>query len=121
MTTDTEDKTGAPEVSEAAPARVLLAGVDTLYVSCDAAISGTMRARLDDEKTTAQFQAMTECTAYCPEWLGARICPQGAPGGYAFLIRTEDFTVKGLGERIQHRPGFYIELRSHALHTHPDG
>jgi len=29
--------------------------------------------------------------------------------------------VKLLGERIQHRPGVYIELRSHALHTHPAG
>jgi hypothetical protein len=26
-----------------------------------------------------------------------------------------------LGERIQNRPGVYIELRSHALHTHPGG
>src|SRR5262249_36740201 len=50
-----------------------------------------------------------------------RVCPQGARGGYAFLVETEDFSVKLLGERIQHRPGVYIEVRSHALHTHPGG
>ncbi len=101
--------------------RVLLAGPDTLYFSCDAAISDQMRARLDQEKAMAQLKATTERSVHCPEWLGARVCPQGARGGYAFLIETEDFSVKLLGERIQHRPGVYIELRSHALHTHPGG
>jgi len=101
--------------------RVLLAGPDTLYFSCDAAISDVMRATLAEEKAIAHFKATTERTVHCPEWLGARICPQGARGGYAFLLETEDFSVKLLGEHIQHRPGVYIEMRSHALHTHPDG
>jgi len=101
--------------------RVLLAGPDTLYFSCDATISDEMRATLAEEKARAQVKAMTERTVHCPDWLGARVCPQGARGGYAFLIETEDFSVKLLGERIQHRPGVYIELRSYALHTHPDG
>jgi hypothetical protein len=101
--------------------RVLLAGPDTLYFSCDIAISDTMRARLDAEKATAQFKASSDRSVHCPDWLGARICPQGARGGYAFLIETEDFSIKLLGERIQHRPGVYIELRSHALHAHTGG
>jgi hypothetical protein len=101
--------------------RVLLAGPDTLYFSCDAAISDEMRVKLTDEKATAQVKATTARTVHCPEWLGARVCPQGARGGYAFLIETENFSVKLLGERIQHRLGVYIELRSHALHTHPGG
>jgi hypothetical protein len=101
--------------------RVLLAGPDTLYFSCDAAISDDMRTRLDEEKTTAQVKATTERTVHCPDWLGARMCPRGARGGYAFLIETEDFSVKLLGERIQQRPGVYIELRSHFLHAHPVG
>jgi hypothetical protein len=42
-------------------------------------------------------------------------------GGYAFLIETEDFSVKLLGEHIQNRPSFFIEMRFHALHTHPEG
>src|SRR5262245_30117012 len=100
---------------------VLLAGVDTLYFSCDVAISGQTRARLEEEKMRAQIKAAAERSVHCPEWLGARVCPQGARGGYAFLIETEDFSVKLLGERIQHRPGVYIELRSHALHAHPGG
>ena len=49
------------------------------------------------------------------------MCPQGAKGGYAFLIETEDFSVKLLGEHIQNRPSVFIEMRSHALHTHPAG
>jgi hypothetical protein len=49
------------------------------------------------------------------------MAPQGAKGGYAFLIETEDFSVKLLGEHIQNRPSVFIEMRSHALHTHPEG
>jgi hypothetical protein len=101
--------------------RVLLAGPDTLYFSCDAGISDEMRTQLAAEKETAQIKAANERGVHCPEWLGARVCPLGARGGYAFLIETEDFSVKLLGERIQHRPGVYIELRSYALHTHPAG
>jgi hypothetical protein len=53
--------------------------------------------------------------------LEARIAPQGAKGGYAFLIEAEDFSVKLLGERIQHRPSVCLEIRSYAPHTYPDG
>jgi len=113
--------TNVEPVDDSGRIRMLLAGPDTLYFSCDVAISDEMRARLDAEKTTAQLKASTERSVHCPQWLGARVCPQGARGGYAFLIETEDFSVKLLGERIQHRPGVYIELRSHALHAHPGG
>jgi hypothetical protein len=102
------------------PVRVLLAGPDTLYFSCDLPMSEDMRDRLNEEKATAQALA-DERRVHCPEWLSARVCPQGAKGGYAFLIETEDFSVKLLGERIQNRPSVYIEMRSYALHTHPDG
>jgi hypothetical protein len=104
----------------AVPARVLLAGVDTLYVSCEATISDAMRARLAEEKQAAQLKARTR-EVHCPAWLGARVAPQGARGGYAFLLETEDFAVKLLGEHIVNRPGIYLELRSYFLHTHPDG
>src|SRR5215472_15141463 len=111
-----------PELAdESDHVRVLLAGPDTLYFSCDVTISEPMRTKLAEEKAAAQVKTSTERTVHCPEWLGARVCPQGARGGYAFLIETEDFSVKLLGERIVHRPGAYIELRSDALHTHPGG
>jgi len=100
--------------------RVLLAGPDTLYFSCDVPLSEAMRNRLNEEKAIAQTLA-DERRVHCPEWLGARVCPRGAKGGYAFLIQTEDFSVKLLGERIQKRPSVYIEMRSYALHTHPEG
>src|SRR5215813_9514059 len=102
------------------PVRGLLAGPDTLYFSCDLPISVAMRDRLTEEKAAAQALA-EERRVHCPEWLGARVCPQGAKGGYAFLIETEDFSVKLLGEHIQNRPSVYVEMRSHALHTHPEG
>jgi hypothetical protein len=79
-----------------------------------------MRARLTEEKQVAQLQATTRA-AHCPDWLGARVAPQGARGGYAFLLETEDFAVKLLGDRIVNRPGIYLELRSHFLHAHPEG
>jgi hypothetical protein len=100
------------------PVRVLLAGPDTLYFSCDLPLSEAMRSRLNEEKATAQAVA-EERRVHCPEWLGARVCPQGAKGGYAFL--TEHFSVKLLGERILNRPSVYLEMRSYALHAHPDG
>jgi hypothetical protein len=107
-------------INSEVPVRVLLAGPDTLYFSCDLPISEAMRDRLNEEKATAQALA-DERKVHCPEWLGTRVCPRGAKGGYAFLIETEDFSVKLLGERIQNRPSVYIEMRSYALHTHPEG
>jgi hypothetical protein len=79
-----------------------------------------MRERLIQEKTVAQARA-AQRKVHCPEWLEARIAPQGAKGGYAFLIETEDFSVKVLGEHIQNRPSVFIEMRSHTLHVHPEG
>jgi hypothetical protein len=98
----------------------LLAGMDTVYFSCDLPLSNLMRERLTQEKAVAQMCA-AQRQVHCPEWLEARIAPQGAKGGYAFLIETEDFSVKLLGEHIQNRPTVFIEMRSHALHTHPKG
>lgn len=46
---------------------------------------------------------------------------RGAKGGYRILVETEGFTVKVLGVGIRNRPGLYIEMRSHFLHTHPEG
>ena len=94
----------------------LLAGMGTVYFSCDLPLSDAMRERLTQEKTVAQARA-TQRQAHCPEWLEARMAPQGAKGGYAFLIETEDFSVKLLGEHIQNQPSVFIEMRSYALHT----
>jgi hypothetical protein len=98
----------------------LLAGMNTVYFSCDLPLSDAMRERLTQEKAVAQGRA-AQRQVHCPEWLEARMCPQGAKGGYAFLIETEDFSVKLLGEHIQNRPTVFVEMRSHALHTHPEG
>jgi hypothetical protein len=51
----------------------------------------------------------------------AQVHPHGARGGYVYLIETHDFSVKVLGNGIPHRSGLYVELRSHFLHTHPEG
>jgi hypothetical protein len=115
MTTNKE----MPTTEASGPIHVLLAGPDTLYFSCDLEISAAMRERLTTEK--AEAQALGNSMFHCPDWLGARVCPQGARGGYAFLIETTDFSVKVLGERIQNRPCIFLEMRSLALHTHPQG
>jgi hypothetical protein len=98
----------------------LLAGMDTLYFSCDLPLSDNMREWLTQAKAVAQTRA-AQRQVHCPEWLEARVAPQGAKGGYAFLIETEDFSVKLLGEHIQNRPSVFIEMRSHTLHSHPAG
>src|SRR5262245_3924031 len=72
----------------------LLAGMDTVYFSCDLPLSDAMRERLMQEKTAAQARA-AQRQVHCPEWLGACIAPQGAKGGYAFLIETEDLSAPG--------------------------
>ncbi|HEY1391154.1 MAG TPA: hypothetical protein VGF38_21640, partial [Ktedonobacterales bacterium] len=107
-------------VNEQAPVRVLLAGPDTLYFSFEIAISADMRAALDVEKQQAQIAA-AENQVHCPDWLGARVLPNGARGGYSILIEMEDFTVKVLGDGIPNRPGLYVEMRSLFLHTHEKG
>jgi len=65
---------GTLTVEERKRIRVLLAGPDTLYFSCDAAISDAVRLKLDEEKAKAQVAA-TQRTTHCPEWPGARVCP----------------------------------------------
>jgi hypothetical protein len=98
----------------------LLAGMDTVYFSCDLPLSDAMRERLTQEEAVVHSCA-AQRQVHFPEWLEARIAPQGAKGGYAFLIETDDFSVKLLGEHIQNRPRVFIEMRSHALHSHPEG
>ena len=77
-------------------------------------------ARLDVEKEAAALAAR-ENGVHCPEWLGARVLPNGSRGGYRILIETEGFTVKVLGVGVRNRPGLYVEMRSLFLHTHPEG
>ncbi len=101
-------------------ARGKLAGLDSAYLSAEAQIRAAMRQRLDEAKQAAQVAAKVR-QVHCPEWLGARVYPNGDKGGCPYLVETDDFTVKVSGERILNRPGVYIEMRSHALHTHPDG
>jgi hypothetical protein len=99
---------------------MLLAGPDTMHLSHDVQVSDAVRAKLEEEKQRAQL-ASDANAVHCPEWLGAQVHPHGSRGGYSYLIETEDFTVKVLGRNIPHRPGLYLELRSHFLHTHPEG
>jgi hypothetical protein len=110
------------ETPEAAidAARVLLAAPDTLHVSADLNISDAVRGKLDAEKAAAQ-EADKANAVHCPAWLGAQVLPHGARGGYGVLIETDDFSVKVLGKGIPNRPGLFVELRSHFLHTHPEG
>jgi hypothetical protein len=102
------------------PVRVMLAGADTVYFSFDVSISPDVREKLEKEKEAAQIAAKAG-QVHCPEWLGARVLPTGARGGYGLLVETENFTVKLLGAGIPNRPGLYLELRSHFLHVHPNG
>lgn len=101
------------------PAVPLMAGVDTVGYTSRARISHELYATLDEEKRRAQTAAGMNAV-YCPDWLGARLLPNGAKG-YSFLIETEDFTVKIAGEKMLQWPGLAVELRSYFLHTHEDG
>jgi hypothetical protein len=103
-----------------ADARVHLAGPDAIHFSADIALSDAVRAQLDAEKEEAQLVAKGK-VAHCPAWLRAQVLPHGSRGGYGHVLETDDFSVKVLGKGIPQRPGLYVELRSHFLHTHPRG
>jgi hypothetical protein len=122
MTIPTEitTKRAEPAAQPPRPGHIVLAGVDTLHFSADISVTDAVRAKLDDEKEVAQSAELAKA-AHCPVWLGAQVHPHGSRGGYAHLIETDDFSVKVLGKGIPHRPGLYVELRSHFLHTHAQG
>jgi hypothetical protein len=101
-------------------ARVLLAVPDTLHFSADIQLSDALHDRLEREKLAAQ-QADKVNAVHCPDWLGAQVLPYGARGGYGLVLETDDFSIKVLGKGIPNRPGLFVELRSHFLHTHPSG
>ena len=101
-------------------ARVLLAAPDTLHFSADIQLSDELHAKLEREKLAAQ-EADKANAVHCPDWLGAQVLPHGARGGYGLVLETDDFSVKVLGNGIPNRPGLFVELRSHFLHTHPAG
>lgn len=108
------------DTASAPTAQVLLAGPDTIHLSLDLEISDDLRTTLENEKVVAQ-EADKVNGVHCPDWLGAQVLPHGARGGYGLLLETENFSVKILGSGIPNRPGLFIELRSHFLHTHPEG
>ena len=84
----------------------LLAGFDTINWSSQARISSDMRAHLEEAKAAAQVIAQAG-GAHCPDWLGARVLPNGARG-YSFVLETEDFAVKIAGEHMTTWPGIYV-------------
>lgn len=111
----TRTKRGKP-TSDAVPQ---LAGFDNMTYSSQARITTAIRVKLDADKEVAQALAHEGLT-HCPDWLGARLLPNGGRG-YSFIIETEDFTVKVAGENMLTWPGLYVELRSFFLHTHENG
>jgi hypothetical protein len=111
----TRTRRGKPS-SDAVPQ---LAGYDSITYSSQARISTAIRAKLDADKEVAQALAR-EGAAYCPDWLGARLLPNGGRG-YSFILEHEDFTIKVAGQNMVTWPGLCVELRSFFLHTHEGG
>ena len=105
---------------DSSSARVLLAAPDTLHFSADIQLSDELHEKLEREKLAAQ-EADKVNAVHCPDWLDAQVLPHGARGGYGLVLETDDFSVKVLGKGIPNRPGLFVELRSHFLHTHPQG
>ena len=97
----------------------LLAGFDTIMYSSRARISQEVRTQLAKDKEAAQIAARVGAV-HCPDWLGARVLPNGGRGA-SFIVETEDFSVKIMGEHMETLPGLCVELRSFFLHTHEDG
>jgi len=96
------------------------AGVDTVYFSFDVTLSDAMWEQLEDEQAIAKASDTATKAQHCPDWLGARMCPTGAKGGYHFLIETPNFSIKLL-KGTPNRPPIYVEMRAFGLHTDPEG
>jgi hypothetical protein len=108
------------EAWDADTPRVLLCGVDTLYLSFDLPVSTAMWAQLDQEQQIAKQVYEERRAVHCPEWLNAILHPTGAKGGYRFLIESDAWSIKLLRD-VPNRTPIFVELRAFALHTHPDG
>lgn len=104
---------------EAIP-RVQSAGVDTIYFSFDVEVSAEMWQRLEAERFVAQEVHVARRAEHCPDWLGACLRPQGAQGGYRFLIETPVWSIKLL-RGVPNRPPIFVEMRAFGLHTFPGG
>jgi hypothetical protein len=100
--------------------RVLLCGVDSLYLSFDLPVSEEVWARLDHEQQLAKQVFEERRAVHCPAWLNAILRPTGAKGGYRFLIESDAWSIKLLRD-VPNRPPIFVELRAFALHTHPEG
>jgi len=102
-------------------ARVLLAGVDTVYFNFDVEIGDVVWDRLHEEQEEAKRMYTTRKADHCPEWLGACLRPTGAKGGYRFLIeRADEWSIKLL-RGVPNRPTMCVEMRSFGLHTNEGG
>jgi hypothetical protein len=69
----THTKRRCPSPTDAIP---LLAGYDTITYSSRARISADVRTTLAKEKEVAQIAAKMGAV-HCPDWLGARVLPNG--------------------------------------------
>lgn len=101
-------------------ARVLDAGVDTLYFSFDVMVSDAIYARLLTEQQAAREARDTRHAVYVSEWLNAAVSPMGA-NGYQFLIERKDQWAVRIQVNNPHQPGIFVEMRAYLLHTHPQG
>ena len=79
----THTKRRSPPTTDAVP---LLAGFDTITYSTQARISADIRAQIAKEKDAAQIAAKVGAV-HCPDWLGARVLPNGGRGA-SFLLET---------------------------------
>jgi hypothetical protein len=79
--------------------------------------------RLNEVSTAEQDEAKRRRkernAQYAPDWLGAVMSATGAKGGCHFLFEHADFSIKLL-KGVPNRPAIYVEMRSLALHPHPE-
>jgi hypothetical protein len=99
--------------------RILIGGVDSCTFSFATEVSEETYLRLLSEQLQARLAQQARNATYCSEWLGVRVLPSGAKG-YAILLESDKWTIK-VQKGNPTRPPLYIEMRSFALHTHPEG
>jgi hypothetical protein len=100
--------------------RVVLFGMDNAYLSFDLEVSPTLYEKVVEEQAKARFDRSERNAAYGSSWLDAFVYPGGMHGFSIIFDRAGEWTIKAQKGHKQ-RPGVYLEMRSKALHTYPNG
>lgn len=101
---------------EVAAFRILLFGIDTVYLSFGQEVTQAMYERLLAEKEQARLVRKERNAVYCSEWLDAQVYPTGTNSGFQVLIGKAGVWSIKMQKGNEQCPGVYLGMRSAAVY-----